>query len=1356
MVKKRNAFIIHGRVVGKETGQGIPDLKVKAFDKDLFFDDLLGEVTTDKEGNFEIVYDKSDFRELFFDNRPDLYIMVKTPEGEEIYSSKNKVRYGADKVEDFTIPIPADIYFYPKKEFTVSVLRPEDMLSLDFKFINVRISGKQLLAFNKNLPAYMVVEFPPQNIAEEAFFEVDKTNNKDNFPITNDKDPDKGQSGDENPYSPCKSRISENSRLVFIIPKDKKISYNSEGILKACTELDLKVAPTASPPQALLFADIKYHDLLQKVDMLKHVDQSKLSLQKKDNLVAGKDLFIDTDPANTALETEAQKWVARSTMANYLPRAYDDELRVKVADDYWKGKLQLKMPELKKPTDLETSIEAPFRLIISPNHYAAWAHAPLSVKSSLSKRYELWHTRYALRINDKVVEDDHRLRTIRAIWMRDIGFDADNHTKKPDHYNPGVFDDNLFRMSLDGYDRHNIVHLTSNHYIPPYTENNITKKYTPTPADVNRLMLTSLGAWMNIRGFWDPDKGTDLSVEEWKHRGTMGRDHYVKVVYKGYLYPFGHKASLVKVTERKFHPQIMIMMIGNKQVFKKKMDDYVGELKMNYRPEASSAMCEINKAFEKEIYTLLGNIDGKSENQVSKLISESKKRFGNETVAAFNAATDKRNMEFDSLTEHANLEYESSINDIIKNLVPWKYPNVAGNIAYLRQRMYIIVRQPEKIYVNNTGLTTQRSYDLQFPFWSAQITTLVTPDLNPPEQDDILGNGQALFWPCVGSDRFKFHFILKDYAGHEIEFNAPLIFIEQPILNYFKNNGNSNEDNYKKVITDYLNEIKNAYEGENGPNTSGQPVMFADSAHDPGKATLDTNSIKFSAEIPAELSQYEKLQKNIVDFESPQYYPIIKEANVIIPSIKHLAGNDNSVDIKYNAYYLKHDFSAQKNKGEVFLDLINVSKLDFNSQGDRSGGLVKPNLGISGFSKLMGPVAGTNLTGLAEGNFDPSDFFGALDAKIFGVISLMDIIQSVNALDFSNKTKNFPKITTDTSSDKLIAELKWEPELKDWENLFIASNDGTNASLMINGKMTVQSSGKSDIDITCTLTNFSLDLLGNFESFLLIRFVDVVFKSQGGKKADVDVNIAGIEFIGVLAFVEKLKEFIPLDGFCDPPSLEVTEKGIKAGFSLGIPDIAVGVFSLENISLGASFTIPFTDEPLSVRFNFCDRHEQFLLTVSCFGGGGFFAITLDPGGIQRLEAAFEFGAKLSVNFGVASGGVYVMAGIYFEMKMDPEKAALTGYFRMGGEVSVLGIISVSIELYLELRYEFTSGKCVGKATLTIEVEIIFFSISVEISCEKKFAGSDGDPSFEQLMEKYPHPKTNIEVDPWKEYCEAYA
>lgn len=113
-----------------------------------------------------------------------------------------------------------------------------------------------------------------------------------------------------------------------------------------------------------------------------------------------------------------------------------------------------------------------------------------------------------------------------------------------------------------------------------------------------------------------------------------------------------------------------------------------------------------------------------------------------------------------------------------------------------------------------------------------------------------------------------------------------------------------------------------------------------------------------------------------------------------------------------------------------------------------------------------------------------------------------------------------------------------------------------------------------------------------------------------------------------------------------------------------------------------------------------------------------------------------------------------MAGIYF--KIEADEASLTGYFNLKGRVSVLGLITASLELSLELTYEFESGKCIGRASLIIEVEVLFFSASVEVKCEKKFAGANGDPSFLQIMAPYTDPDTGETVEPWQEYCEAFA
>jgi hypothetical protein len=123
-----------------------------------------------------------------------------------------------------------------------------------------------------------------------------------------------------------------------------------------------------------------------------------------------------------------------------------------------------------------------------------------------------------------------------------------------------------------------------------------------------------------------------------------------------------------------------------------------------------------------------------------------------------------------------------------------------------------------------------------------------------------------------------------------------------------------------------------------------------------------------------------------------------------------------------------------------------------------------------------------------------------------------------------------------------------------------------------------------------------------------------------------------------------------------------------------------------------------------------------------------------------------------------------MAGVYFRMEADA--ASLTGYFRLEGHVDVLGLITASLELYLELRYEFETGKAAGRATLTIEISVFVFSGSVTITCERKFAGSNGDPTFRQLLGTGSDPRLALADElaaidddtayPWRTYCEAFA
>lgn len=57
---------------------------------------------------------------------------------------------------------------------------------------------------------------------------------------------------------------------------------------------------------------------------------------------------------------------------------------------------------------------------------------------------------------------------------------------------------------------------------------------------------------------------------------------------------------------------------------------------------------------------------------------------------------------------------------------------------------------------------------------------------------------------------------------------------------------------------------------------------------------------------------------------------------------------------------------------------------------------------------------------------------------------------------------------------------------------------------------------------------------------------------------------------------------------------------------------------------------------------------------------------------------------------------------------------MSGFFRIGGTVEVLGLISVSVELVVTLAYDDTTNVLSGRATLVIDIDLTLYSDSVEL------------------------------------------
>ena len=78
----------------------------------------------------------------------------------------------------------------------------------------------------------------------------------------------------------------------------------------------------------------------------------------------------------------------------------------------------------------------------------------------------------------------------------------------------------------------------------------LDKNGKPAPYQAKRprlLAFTALGAWLDLDATFDGN----APLRRWTHRTTHGRDHYVKVVYDGFLFPIGVRAQYIREVERR-------------------------------------------------------------------------------------------------------------------------------------------------------------------------------------------------------------------------------------------------------------------------------------------------------------------------------------------------------------------------------------------------------------------------------------------------------------------------------------------------------------------------------------------------------------------------------------------------------------------------------------------------------------------------------------------------------------------------------------------------------------------------------------------------------------------------------------
>ena len=673
---------------------------------------------------------------------------------------------------------------------------------------------------------------------------------------------------------------------------------------------------------------------------------------------------------------------------------------------------------------------------------------------------------------------------------------------------------------------------------------------------------------------------------------------------------------------------------------------------------------------------------------------------------------------------------------------------IYGSIAYLRQYTYFIIQQQLQDFAGQEALFPNQSREL--PYRRLRITMRVSPiiDQAPPFDKP--------FWPTVGGRPLIFPMIGEDWDGRPLPADRTLLVV--PLRAMIANDAPGQPDLEVWTWPQVIAMFNAGDAARRTADVRGQSVAYAaNSPAEPGKTRLDTRGITTQAQATV----------GVTPLGVPPFLPRMQSASVTVPAVNQLLGREENVDVAYDGTYLSDGFSPATNPGEVFIKLVTPLKMAVAAE--KAGGLARPEMGVEGLSRNAGAVAKAD--DVKKAKFELSAF---KDFRLLGLIEITKILADVAGLDLNQlrEAQGDPAAVSDRLLEPnfyvhvpvmasypiyapgadprsaapigMTTRLVWKPIIKTSElgNLFKFERLENGQFYLLATMTTLFEGGQQSFAVEGAMERFALTFLGS----LTVNFAALRFKSVNGQKPDVSAEGVDLVFDGPLKFINTLRDILPADGFSDPPYVTVDGAGILAGYTLAVPSLGIGIFSLQNLALSAQLSIPFIGKPAAVRFAVSERQKPFLVSVTIFGGGGFFAMTVSSNGLEQIEAAIEFGGNLSLNLGVASGGVYVMAGIYFSLAGDETK--LTGYLRCGGYLSVLGLISISIEFYLGFTYrrKGDGGEVWGQASVKVAVKIAFFSTSVTLTVERRFAGAAGDPTFEQV----------VAPDDWNAYCAAFA
>jgi gas vesicle protein len=221
-------------------------------------------------------------------------------------------------------------------------------------------------------------------------------------------------------------------------------------------------------------------------------------------------------------------------------------------------------------------------------------------------------------------------------------------------------------------------------------------------------------------------------------------------------------------------------------------------------------------------------------------------------------------------------------------------------------------------------------------------------------------------------------------------------------------------------------------------------------------------------------------------------------------------------------------------------------------------------------------------------------------------------------------------------------------------------------------------------------------------------------------KLHVDVSPDRVRLSAALAFLEQVIALYssPDSGFGIFPSLT----GIETRLSLPIPDTSLGTSGITNLTFNFLFGLSWASGfQLYAGFGLASPDAPFNISVFILGGCGHLVANAyyTPGKSLtcKIDMALAASASLSIALGPIKGSVHINLGMRFVFNSGQGDLSLGIFLLIGGEVSILSIVSANILLRLDATYE--NGSFTGRGIFSISIKICWcFTLNVheEVTC----------------------------------------